>query len=177
MQSLSREEILSLLTAARAHRERDWLMILLAFNHGLRASEVVSIQAGNISDGFLTVQRLKGSLKTIQPLIESSEPLLDEKKSVFAFVRKMGEKQKLFPVTRERFWQIVQQHAKAAGLPKHLRHPHCLKHSIGAQLIATPGVGIQEVRQWMGHRSLNSTGEYLRVTDEQAGAAARRALR
>ena len=43
MKSLSKEQLASLLTAARAHSERDWLMILVAYNHGLRASEVVPV--------------------------------------------------------------------------------------------------------------------------------------
>ena len=38
MRHLSKEQLASLLTAARAHSERDWLMILVAYNHGLRAS-------------------------------------------------------------------------------------------------------------------------------------------
>jgi site-specific recombinase XerD len=55
MKSLSRDQMDSLLKAARQHSERDWLMILVAYNHGLRASEVCSLTSANICDGFITV--------------------------------------------------------------------------------------------------------------------------
>jgi len=173
-QSLDRDELLALLGAAKAKRERDWLMILLAFNHGLRASEVVGLTADNFHNGRLIVQRLKGSLETSQPLVEHANPLLNEKKSVFAFLARATGKQKLFRITRERFWQLLQEHGKAAGLHKSKRHPHILKHSIAMQTIDK--AGIQNVRQHLGHKSISSTGEYLRVTDEAASAAIRSAL-
>ena len=76
MQAFSNDELLALLGAARRASERDWLMILVAYWHGLRASEVTKIQRHDIADGHLTVRRLKGSLKTIQPLIEHKIELL-----------------------------------------------------------------------------------------------------
>src|SRR5258707_8324061 len=88
MHALSRDELKRLLEAAKACRERDWLMILVAFHHGLRASEVTSFQASAISDGFLTIQRLKGSLKTTQALVEHSDPLLDERAALTEYARK-----------------------------------------------------------------------------------------
>jgi len=53
---LSPEETLALLKAARSHSTRDWAMILLAYRHGLRPSEVcglnladIDLKAGSIS--------------------------------------------------------------------------------------------------------------------------------
>lgn len=152
-------------------------MILLAFNHGLRASEVVNLQADNVRDGFLTVQRLKGSLKTVQPLMEHANPLLNEKEALFAFVlkaMKASGNQRLFPITRQHFWRLIQRYAKAAGIAKHKAHPHALKHSIAMQIIH--GAGIENTRQWLGHKSISSTGEYLKVSDEDAARAVRGAL-
>jgi integrase/recombinase XerD len=174
-QSLDRGQLLRLLRAAKAKSERDYLMIWLAFRFGLRASEVVALTPDNFDGGHITVQRLKGSLKTTQPITGHAEPLLDGRKSLFAFVALVRRKQRLFPITRERFWQIVQTHGWTAGIPKHLRHPHILKHSIAMQTIGT--AGIENVRQHLGHKSMQSTGEYLKVTDEQAGAAVERALK
>src|ERR1700730_5400146 len=110
-------------------------MIVLGYLHGLRASEVVALTVNNLRDGYLTVQRLKGSRKTVQQLIEHSNSLLDEKKALFEYTRRMHGVQRLFPITRERFWQIMQKHARAAGIPKHKRHPHVLKHSIAMSTI------------------------------------------
>lgn len=172
--NLTRDELTNLLRAARAHRERDWLMILLAFNHGLRASEVVNLQGDNVRDGFLTVQRLKGSLKTVQPLMEHANPLLNEKEALFAFVQKTSGNQRLFPITRQHFWRLIQRYAKAAGIAKHKAHPHCLKHTIAMQVIHA--AGIENTRQWLGHKNISSTGAYLKVSDEDAARAVRGAL-
>lgn len=204
IQSLTRDEFRALLRCAREKRERDWLMILIAFMHGLRVTELVGgwlaatkertrVVAGkttviaatprrwyqgltpeNFADGNITVRRLKGSLRTVQPLHRDADPLLDELRGVLEFTLKMPRNQRLFPISRERFWQLMQEHGAAAGLPKHKRHPHVLKHSIATQTIAA--AGIENVRQHLGHKSLGSTGAYLRVTDEAASAAVEGAL-
>lgn len=173
-QSLSREQLLAILAAAKAKRERDWLMILVAFAHGLRATEVVQLTRDSFDGGYITVERLKGSNRTTQPLLENGDALLNEREAVFAFTRNLHGKQRLFPVTRVRFWQLIQEYGERAGIPKHLRHPHILKHSIAMQMIGT--AGIENTRQYLGHKSISSTGEYLKVTDDDASAAARRAL-
>jgi site-specific recombinase XerD len=149
-------------------------MILVVFGHGLRASEVVAIKAGNLRDGYLTADRLKGSLKTVQPLIAHPDPLLDEKKALFDFTRGMTRNQRLFPVTRMQFWRIVSRHTKAAGIAEHLDHPHAPKNTIAMQCIKK--AGIVNTRQWLGHMSIASTGQYLRVTDGQAATAVSKAL-
>ena len=175
MDALSKAELLALLGAARAHRERNWLMILVAYSHGLRASEVTRMQRDAIADGHITVARLKGSLRTTQPLVEDENPLLNERKGLFDFSASVHGKQRLFPVTRQHFWRLVQRYAKAAGIPERKRHPHVLKHTIAMQTIHT--AGIENVRQYLGHKSMSSTGAYLKVSDEVASAAISSALK
>jgi type 1 fimbriae regulatory protein FimB len=160
---------LRLLAAARAHRERDWLMILVAFWHGLRASEVTRFTADAVRDGHLIIQRLKGSLKTVQPLVEHPDPLLNERAALIDFASKSKLNQSVFRVSRSQSWRLVQKYAKAAGIRKHKAHPHVLKHSIAMQTIGS--AGIENVRQYLGHKSIASTGAYLRVTDADASSA------
>jgi len=150
-------------------------MILLAFQHGLRASEVIGLTPVNVADGYLTVQRLKGSMRTVQPLIASENPLLNERGLVIDFVRGMHRDQRLFPVCRQTFWRALQRHARAIGLPAHKRNTKMLKHSIAMQTIGTAGV--ENVRQHLGHKSLSSTGAYLRVSDEEASKRIAEALK
>ena len=70
---------------------------------------------------------------------------------------------------RSQFWRLVRKYAKAAGIPEHKAHPHVLKHSIAMQTIGS--AGIENVRQYLGHKSISSTGAYLRVTDADASSA------
>ena len=169
MQHLSKAELLALLREAKASRERDWLMILVGFWHGLRASEVTGFKRDAVRDGHLIIQRLKGSLRTVQPLVEHPDPLLNERAALIDFCAKSSFNKPVFNVSRSQFWRLVQKYAKAASIPEHKAHPHVLKHSIAMQSIGS--AGIENVRQYLGHKSISSTGAYLRVTDADASSA------
>jgi type 1 fimbriae regulatory protein FimB/type 1 fimbriae regulatory protein FimE len=175
VEALSKSELLAVLEAAKAHRTRDWLMILIAWRHGLRASEVVAITGDDLKDGQLEVQRLKGSKRTVQALASDPDPLLNERAGLFDYTRGIKGNQKLFAVTRQHFWRLFQRHAATADIPERKRHPHVLKHTIAMQTIKT--AGIENVRQFLGHKSGASTMEYLKVNDLDASAAVARALK
>lgn len=75
------QEVLALLRAARAHSKRAHAMVLLSIRHGMRASEVTGLQLDQVSlkEGWIRIERLKGSLTTVQPLDrQPGQPLLDE---------------------------------------------------------------------------------------------------
>ncbi len=175
MGGFSKAELRALLEAAKAKRERDWLMFLVAYSHALRASELLNLMAENIENDCLVVQRLKGSLRTIQPLVESEDPLFDERSALIEWARKSEPGEPIFPLTRQRFWQLVREYGKSVGIPLHKLHPHSFRHSCALHSISKAGV--ENVRQYLGHRSMSSTGEYLRVSDEEASAAVNKALK
>jgi len=77
--ALDEQEVLALLRTAKSRSQRDFTMLLLTYRHGLRASEVAGIRLDDIENGHLTVARLKGSLRTCQPIVlHPGQPLLDE---------------------------------------------------------------------------------------------------
>src|SRR5712691_5995855 len=78
---LTPDELLAVLKAARARSARDWAMVLLAYRHGLRASEVCDLKLTEVDlkASSVSIRRLKGSLHTVQPLYQHrGQPLLDE---------------------------------------------------------------------------------------------------
>lgn len=150
-------------------------MFCVAFNHGLRVSEVIALTPDNVRDGFLDVQRLKGSQRTVQALMTHENPLLNEKSALLEYVRKSKRNQRLFPISRQWFWKLMKKYGRTADIPEPLLFPHVLKHSIAMQTIQT--AGIENVRQHLGHKSGSSTMEYLKVSDEQASSAVGRALK
>src|ERR1700731_2050768 len=115
MYAFSKDELLRLLSVARAASERDFLMILVAYCHGLRASEVIAITRDHIGDGHMDVKRLKGSDHTVQPLISHENPLLNESGALLEYSQYMYVNQRLFPISRQHFWRQVQKHGKTAG--------------------------------------------------------------
>src|SRR5205814_1666411 len=139
MNSLTKPELKSLLTVARRHSERDYWMILVTWNHGLRATETLSLTREHLKNGRLTIQRLKGSKKTSQPmlLLESSET-----REAFTAFFTLCEGL-LFPTSRMDFWRKMQRYGAEAGIPEEKRHPHSLKHTCG-RLAYEAGVGIPE---------------------------------
>jgi integrase/recombinase XerD len=175
IQSLSKAELLALLGEAKASRERDWLMILVAFWHGLRASEVTGFKRDAVRDGHLMIQRLKGSLRTVQPLVEHPDPLLNERQALIDYCLKSASNQPVFNVSRSQFWRLVQKYAKAVGIPEHKAHPHVLKHSIAMQSIHS--AWDREHQAVVGTPQHGLNGEYLKVTDAEAGAAITKALK
>ena len=173
MQFLAKVELLEFLRVAKETRERDWLMFLLAYWHGLRASEVVTLQRSAIANGQITVRRLKGSDTTTQPLVEDENPLLDERAAIETLAKTLPGTSPMFPFSRVHYFRLFRKYAKRAGLPAHKWHPHSLKHSVARHHIRE--MGIENMRRYLGHKSMASTGEYLKVTDEEASAAMARA--
>lgn len=167
MRHLEITELKALLAQVKNPRKR--LMFLVGFCHGLRVSEVLSLRGSDIRDGYVSVKRLKGSLHTIQPYVRHPDPLLDEHGPLLELSRMVQPDEVLFPMTRSGAWRLMQRAGILAGVPKHKLHPHALKHSIA--LASIKSAGIENVRQYLGHKSLSSTGAYLRVTDEAASSA------
>jgi integrase len=194
MEALTKKELLRLLKVTRASSERDWLMILLGFWHGLRASEICGgwrvrlvkkrknkylhpgIQARDVRDGHLTVARAKGSLKTTQALVKDPNPLLSEREALTELARKAGyPTARLFPIRRQHLWRLMRHYAKLASIPEHKAHPHTLKHTTAMLMIDR--AGIQKTRQRLGHKSISSTGVYLEETDANVDAVMVKAVR
>src|SRR5271154_1723080 len=129
MTYLSPEEILAVLKAARARSIRDWAMILVAYRHGLRASEVCGLKLSdvNLKDQTIRVARLKGSMLTTQPLMpHRGQPLLDELAvlriwlkarpadgSDFLFTSQKGGR-----LDRTQFFRVFRAVAESGGLPR-----------------------------------------------------------
>ncbi len=132
---LSRSELLELLKQARAARERDWLMILVAAWHGLSATELCSFTKDAVTEGQLTIRRIKGVKTTKQPLVRHENPLLDERSALIDFAQTTPPDQPVFNISRYTFWRILDQYGKAAAIPKHKRTPRALKHSIAIQTL------------------------------------------
>jgi type 1 fimbriae regulatory protein FimB len=179
-------EVLSVLRAAKKRGAREWAMILLAYKHGLRASEVCNLQLDDIDvkNGQIAVARLKGSLRTVQALTEHrGEPLLNELKALREWLRERPNdgsnflfvSQKGGRLDRSQFFRLFQSITAAAGLTPEKRHPHALKHSLASHLVSA-NVNLALVKQQLGHKSIGSTMRYLAASDSEASNATVSAL-
>lgn len=183
---LEPSEVLSVLKVAKAQSARSWAMILLTYKHALRASEVCSLRLADIDlkNGSIVVERLKGSLRTIQAVTgHRGEPLLDELKAVREWMRErrhdgsdfLFTSQKGGRLHRSQFFRVFRSVAADAGLAAEKQHPHVLKHSLATHLVAA-NVNLALVKTQLGHKSINSTLRYVSITDAQASQATATAL-
>ena len=168
MVDITREELRKVLEAAKAANERDWLALLVGYCHALRVSEICGLTDKNIQNGFLSVNRLKGSERTVQPLCASPDPLFDEATALPRYAA--AHAGRLFPVCRQHLHRLFVQYATEAGLPVPSRHVHVLKHA-RARHGLQGGVSLPDIQRYLGHKSLSSTGAYLKRTDAQAAQA------
>jgi type 1 fimbriae regulatory protein FimB len=134
-------EVLAVLRNAKKKGAREFAMILLAYRHGMRASEVCNLRLADIDlkNGNVIVERLKGSLRTTQAVTgHRGEPLLDEIKALRDWMRQRPDDGSDFVFTsqkggrldRSQFFRLFRSIAEKAGLPPEKRHPHVLKHYV-----------------------------------------------
>jgi type 1 fimbriae regulatory protein FimB len=179
-------EVLSLLRAAKAKGPRQWAMILVAYKHGMRASEVRNLRLDDIDmkNGSIVIHRLKGSLRTTQAVTEHrGEPLLNELKALREWLRQRRDDGSEFLFTsqkggrldRTQFFRLFRTIASEAGLASEKQHPHVLKHSIASHLVSA-NVNLALVKQQLGHKSIGSTIRYVAMSDQQASKATARAM-
>jgi site-specific recombinase XerD len=140
-------------------RKRDQALFLVAYRHGLRASEVGMLQLDdlNLAQQRLTIQRLKGSLAGIHPL------RADEVKVLKAYLRERKShapalflSQRGTPISRRQLDTLMKHYGGLADIPASKRHFHVLKHSIATHLLDA-GADLRFVQDWVGHASIKNT--------------------
>jgi type 1 fimbriae regulatory protein FimB len=179
-------EVLAVLRAARARGNREWAMIVVGYRHGLRASEICNLRLSDLDlkNGSIVIERLKGSLRTVQAVNEHrGEPLLNEVKALREWLRQRQDdgsdflfrSQKGGRLDRSQVFRLFRQIAREAGLAAEKQHPHCLKHSMASHLVAA-NVNLALIQRQLGHKTIGSTMRYITTSDQQASRATSTAL-
>lgn len=178
IQYLSELEVGNVLAEAKRYGSREHAMFLLAYWHGLRASEIAALTVTDIEAGHIDVRRAKGSQRTRQPLRD------DEKRVLAAWLRERGDgdgSQFLFTsakgsgLSRQQVYNLFADVAMRAGIDRARRHPHILKHSFCTHL-HQHGVSLPDIQALAGHAHISSTVRYTHVTQEEAAAKALAAM-
>src|SRR5262245_15212700 len=169
---LTEREIERLIKAAASNRwgHRDATAILLAYRHGLRASELVALRWDDVdlAAGKLHVRRAKGGAASVHPLtgreLRALRRLLRETpeggRSTHIFVS-----ERLAPLSVAGFQRMVARAGKAAGFP-FLVHSHMLRHGCGYKL-AADGQDTRAIQAYLGHRSIQSTVRYTALAPDR----------
>jgi len=155
---LTEAQVEALAKAAANHRDRT--MIMVAYRHGLRVTELVSLQwhQVDLNAATMRIYRAKHGRDATHPIPGSELRELRRLKrkgsgSEFVFVSRLGG-----PMTPRAFAQMLERTASAAGLPRPF-NPHALRHACGYRL-ASDGRDMRTVQHYLGHRRLQSTEIY-----------------
>jgi type 1 fimbriae regulatory protein FimB/type 1 fimbriae regulatory protein FimE len=161
---LTEREVEKLIEAAKGNRwgQRDSTMLLMAFRHGLRASEVCGLQWSDVEfeTGSLHLRRAKGGATTTHPLLgdelRALRALKREAKSPFIFVSERGA-----PFSVAGLAKLIERAGVEAKLPFPV-HAHMLRHACGYAL-ANKGIDTRTLQAYLGHRSIQSTVRYTEL--------------
>ena len=167
LEYLTEAEINQLIWAARKRGRRghrDATMILLAFRHGLRVGELVSLRWDQVdfATGHLHVKRLKRGREGQHPLSGLELRALRQLKreqpsgSRFVFVSERGA-----PLTPRGFAQMLSRAAASIDFPFPV-HPHMLRHACGFKL-ANDGRDTRALQHYLGHRQIQHTVRYTEL--------------
>ena len=164
---LTGAEVDRLIDAAKANRwgHRDATMILVAFRHGLRSSELVDLRWDQIdfTHAVLHVRRAKKGTPATHPVVGDEMRALrklqreQDPKSPFVFTSERGS-----PFTTAGFARMVERAGVEAklGFPA---HPHMLRHACGFAL-ANKGHDTRALQAYLGHRNIQHTVRYTELS-------------
>jgi integrase/recombinase XerC len=156
-------------TAAGA---RDAALFEVLYGCGLRVSECVGLDLGDLEPETLRVRAGKGRKDRVVPLGGKARQALD---------RWLARRPSLQPIddalflnargrrlTARSVRRFLDAHALAADVPA--THPHALRHSYATHLLAS-GADLRAIQELLGHASLKTTARYAHVNFEYLAKA------
>ncbi|MDQ5181869.1 type 1 fimbria switch DNA invertase FimE [Klebsiella variicola subsp. variicola] len=165
---LTAKEVQAMMQAARQGPtgERDYCLILLAFRHGMRISELLDLHYYDLDlhEGRVNVRRLKNGFSTIHPLRFDEREAIERWSQVRAGWKAAAKTDALFisrrgtPLSRQQAYRIIRSAGENAGTVTHT-HPHMLRHACGYEL-AERGTDTRLIQDYLGHRNIRHTVRY-----------------
>ena len=151
---------------------RDHAMLELLYATGIRVSELIALDMGdlNLAAGFIRCSNGKkeriiplyhGAVRALQDYIRGIRPqLIADTEEQALFVNMNGER-----MSRQGFWKIIKHYQEKAGIQKDIT-PHTLRHSFAAHLLEN-GADLRAIQEMLGHADISSTQIYTHVVKNQ----------
>jgi integrase/recombinase XerD len=152
--------------------KRDRAMLELLYASGMRVSELVSLNLGDVDvEGGYVRCFGKGHKERLIPIYEQAAlavgEYINEARSRLVrndderalFVNRRGDR-----LTRQGFWQILKGYAKSADLGVQVT-PHTLRHSFATHMLSG-GADLRSVQELLGHANISTTQVYTHLTSE-----------
>ena len=170
--------LLSSLDKENANYYRDYCILTLFLNCGMRLSELCSIQVDKIRDDTLTIigkgskERTvylnTASLNSINDYLKVRDPSKClEKDSNFLFLSNRYK-----PINKRTVELLVSKHLKNADIKNDKYTPHKLRHTAATLMYKHGNVDIRSLQEILGHENISTTQIYTHIDDDSLRKAA-----
>ncbi len=152
---------------------RDRALLELMYACGLRASEAVTLEVGDLDlEAGVLRTRGKGSKERLVPIgreaVRAIRQYLSRGRPRLAGGRaehRLFVNQRGAGLTRQGLYKIVQRHARGAGLADKMS-PHTLRHTFATHLLAG-GCDLRSLQEMLGHADISTTQLYTHLSAER----------
>lgn len=158
------------------YRERDYCILTLFLNCGLRISELIGLNLTDVREDSLRVLG-KGNKERVVYLNDACRSALDSYLAVRGG-QEVIDKNALFlsrlrkRISKAAVEKLVKKHLLASGLDSTQYSPHKLRHT-AATLMLQNGVDVRTLQEVLGHDHLNTTQIYTHVDNAELRIAAK----
>ena len=165
-------QLLSSIDQNKMIGQRDYCMISLLLNSGMRVSEMVNLTLPQINFHTATILvKGKGNKERLIPIDDKSctiiknyiydvRPSFNKEGVNLLFLTNKGK-----PVTRENFYQILNKYAKKAGVKSHFT-PHKLRHTYATTMLEEHA-DLRSIQELLGHSDISTTTIYTHVNNKK----------
>ncbi len=173
--NLSLEDSIKLLQSIDGpYKERNYAIITLFLNCGLRLSELVGINLSSVNGNVLRIVG-KGNKERIVYLNQSCtdaisdylkvRPEIESKDRNAMFISREGRR-----ISRRMVQTLVENYIKKSGLDPDIYSTHKLRHT-AATLMYQNGVDVRVLQEILGHENLGTTQIYTHISNKQVESA------
>ncbi len=167
---LTVKEVGRLVDGARSKRRyghRDATMILFAYRHGLRVSELCALRWDQVDfdHGLLHVRRVKNGTPSVHPLGGMELRALRRLKREQPESRYMFLTERLSPMSAAGFRKMLMRTGEGDNFPFPV-HPHMLRHACGYKL-ANDGHDTRALQHYLGHKNIQHTVRYTELSPDR----------
>ena len=175
--ALSSTEVVDLLNIPDVNKAlglRDRAILETLYATGMRVSELINLEMGNLHTDLKLVKVLgKGSKERLIPIsdvaaswinkydqqVRQKQILKSGKYTDFIFLNSHGKQ-----MTRQAIWQIIKKYCQKAGITKNVT-PHTLRHTFATHLLEN-GADLRVVQEILGHSDISTTQIYTNLTQK-----------
>ena len=163
---LTEDEVKKLREAAKRtgrNGQRDQLIILMMYRHGLRVSELIDLQWDQVSftDGAIHIRRIKNGKDSVHALEGDEMRVLRKLKRDAVSAKWIFTSERKGTLSARAIQTMIKRAGEVAGLDMPV-HPHMLRHAAGYNL-AKAGATTRDIQGFLGHANIQNTVIYTQL--------------